>query len=139
MSEREPFWPLLLVVAVLAVAVFTLSLSVNWWGNTVYKSVLVTALVLMVVADIQIIRDYRKKKVQGIPRTDERLDKIVVYASMYSFRVGILFMSVLIFSNLFDVVATDTVTALSASVFVMAGVYFVFHWYFDKKGDVEVI
>lgn len=135
-DTREPFWPLLLVVAVLAVAVFTFSMSINWWGNTVYKSVLITALVLVIVADIQIVRDHYKKKVQGIPRSDERLDKIVVYASTYSFRVGILFMIGLIFLHLLNLIATDTVTALSASVFVMAGVYVVFHWYFDRKGDI---
>ena len=138
-DTREPFWPLFVVVAVLAVAVFTISLSINWWGNTVYKSVLVTAVVLVIVADIQIVRDHYKKKAKGIPRSDERLDRIVVYASTYSFRVGILFMIVLIFLHLLNMIAMDTVSALSASVFVMAGVYIVFHWYFDRKGDVEVV
>ncbi len=136
-SVSEPFWPLAAAAVGLAVAVFAGSMSINWWGNTLYRSALVTALVLIVVADIQILRDHYRKKVEGIPRSDERLNKVIVYSSTYSFRGGILFMIVLIFLHLFKVIAFDTVAALSASVFVMAGTYIGFHWYFERKGDIE--
>lgn len=136
-EEPEPFWPLITVVGVLAVATFVISLSVEWWGNTVYRSAIVTALVLVLLADIQMVRDYRRKKKAGIPKSDERLDKIVVYASTYSFRVGIFFMIVLIFLHLLKVLNMDVVVALSASVFAMAGAFFVSYWYYDRKGDVE--
>lgn len=136
-KEPEPFWPLITVAAVTAVAVFVISMSVDWWGKTLYRSGLITAFVLMVMADIQMIRDYRRKKKAGIPKSDERLDRVVIYASAYSFRVGIFVMIVLIFVNLLKIVSTDAVEALSASVLVMAGSFFAFHWYFDKKGDVE--
>jgi len=139
-TEREPVWPLITVAAVVAVAAFTMSMSLDWWGNTVYRSALVTAFVLIILADIQIARDYRRKKARGVPKSDERLDRIVVYASMYSFRAGIICMIVLIFLHLLRILDMDTVGALSVSVFVMAGFYFAFHWYFDRKGDVvEVI
>jgi hypothetical protein len=135
-DEPEPLWPLLTVVVVLAVATFAISMSVEWWGNTVLRSILVTALVLIVVANVQMIRYYRGQRTHDVPKSDERLDKIIIYASAYSFRAGILFIIVLIFANLLNVVTIDTVPALSASVFVMAGTYFAFHWYFDRKGDV---
>lgn len=137
MKEPEPFWPLITVASVLAVATFVISMSVDWWGNTVSRSAIITALVLILLADIQIVRDYRRKKAAGIPKSDERLDKVVVYAMAYSFRVGIFFMIVLIFLHLLKVLNMDLVVALSASVFVMAGAYVVSYWYFDKKGDAQ--
>lgn len=135
-TEREPFWPLITVAAVLAVAAFSISLSLDWWGSTVYRSGLVTALILMVLADVQIVRDYRRKKARGIPKSDERLDRIVVYASTYSFRAGLICMIALIVLHLLRIVDMDVVTALSVSVLVMAGIYFAFHVYFDRRGDV---
>ncbi|MGD2248834.1 MAG: hypothetical protein PVF58_10555 [Candidatus Methanofastidiosia archaeon] len=135
-KESEPFWPLVTVTGVIGIAVFVISVSVNWWGGTVVRSGLVTALVLMLVADIQMVRYHIKKKAYNIPASDERLDKIVVYASAYAFRVGIFFMIVLIFLDLLHVLNLGTVVALCVSVFVMAGVYFVFHVYYNKKGDV---
>jgi uncharacterized membrane protein YfcA len=138
-EEPEPVWPLLLVVGVVMVATFGISMSVDWWGNTVLRSALVTAFVLVILADIQIIRDHYRKKAAGIPKSDERLQRIIVYASMYAFRVGIIFMIVLIFLYLMKVLNADVVVALSLSVFVMAGTFFVCYWYFDRRGDVEVI
>ena len=135
-TEREPFWPLITVVAVLAVATFSISMSLDWWGSTVSRSGLMTALVLMVLADVQMLRDYRHKKARGIPKSDERLDRIVVYASTYSFRVGLICMIALIVLHLLRIVDMDVVTALSVSVLVMAGIYFAFHLYFDRRGDV---
>lgn len=135
-EESEPVWPLITVAAVVAVAVFATSLSIEWWGNTVLRSVLITAVVLMVLADIQIARYYRRKKAEGIPISDERLEKMVIYASAYSWRVGIFFMIVIVLLDLARVITLDVVAALSASVFVMAGAYFVFYWYFGRKGDV---
>lgn len=136
-SVSEPFWPLATAAVGLAVAVFAVSMSIDWWGNTLYRSALVTALALIVVADIQVLRDHYRKKVEGIPKSDERLNIVVAYSSAYSFRGGILFMMALIFLHLFKVVAVDTVVALSASVFVMAGTYVGFHWYFERRGDIE--
>ncbi|MBU7013117.1 MAG: hypothetical protein HXS46_20745 [Theionarchaea archaeon] len=136
-EEPEPFWPLIITAAVLAVAVFVISMSIEWWGNTVLKSALVTALVLMVLADIQIIRDHRRKKTEGVPKSDERMEKMVVHASAYSWRVGIFFMMVLIILSLTKVITLDVVVALSVSVFVMAGAYFAFYWYFGRRGDVQ--
>ena len=135
-EESEPFWPLIITAAVLAVAVFVISMSIEWWGNTVLRSVLITAVVLMVLADIQIARYYRRKKAEGVPLSDERLEKMVIYASAYSWRVGIFFMIVIILLDLARVIRLDVVTALSASVLVMAGAYFAFYWYFGRKGDV---
>ena len=135
-EESEPFWPLIITAAVLAVAVFVISMSIEWWGNTVLRSVLITAVVLMVLADIQIARYYRRKKAEGVPLSDERLEKMVIYASAYSWRVGIFFMIVIILLDLARVIALDVVTVLSASVLVMAGAYFAFYWYFGRKGDV---
>ena len=135
-GESEPIWPLITVAAVVAVAVFASSLSIEWWGNTVLRSVLLTAVVLMVLADIQIARYYRHKKAAGIPISDERLEKMVIYASAYSWRVGIFFMIVIILLDLARVITLDVVTALSASVLVMTGAYFAFYWYFGRKGDV---
>ena len=138
-EEPEPVWPLLLMVGVVVVATFGISMSVNWWGNTVLRSTLVTAFVLVILADIQIVRHHYRKKAAGIPKSDERLQRIVVYASTYAFRVGIIFMIVLILLHLLQVVDADVVVALSASVFVMAGTFFICYWYFDRRGDVEVI
>ena len=135
-KDPEPLWPLITVVAVLGVAVFSISMSFDWWGNTVYRSALITAFILMLVADVQIVRDYRQKKAAGVPKSDERLDKIVAHASTYSFRAGIFFMIVLIVAHLVKVLELDVVVALSASVFIMAGVFFVTYWYFDRKGDI---
>lgn len=136
-EEPEPFWPLIITAAVLAVAVFVISMSVEWWGNTVLRSVLITALVLMVLADIQIARYYRRKKAEGVPMSDERLEKMVIYASAYSWRVGIFFMIVIILLDLARVITLDVMAALSMSVFVMAGAYFAFYWYFGRRGDVQ--
>ena len=138
-EEPEPVWPLLLVVGVVMVATFGISMSVDWWGNTVLRSGLVTAFVLVILADIQIVRDHYRKKAAKIPKSDERLERIVVYASMYAFRVGIIFMIVLIFLHLLRVLDADVVITLSLSVFAMAGTFFIFYWYFDRKGDVKVI
>ena len=136
-EEPEPFWPLIITAAVLAVAVFVISMSIEWWGNTVLRSVLITAVVLMVLADIQIARYYRHKKAAGIPLSDERLEKMVIYASAYSWRVGIFFMIVIILLDLARVITLDVATALSTSVLVMAGAYFAFYWYFGRRGDVQ--
>ncbi|MBU7048396.1 MAG: hypothetical protein HXS54_18345 [Theionarchaea archaeon] len=138
-EEPEPVWPLLLVVGVVMVATFGISMSVDWWGNTVLRSGLVTAFVLIILADIQIVRDHYRKKAAKIPKSDERLERIVVYASMYAFRVGIIFMIVLIFLHLLRGLDADVVVALSLSVFAMAGTFFIFYCYFDRKGDVKVI
>jgi uncharacterized membrane protein YfcA len=135
-EEPEPFWPLITVAAAVAIATFVMSMSLEWWGNTVYRSVLITALVLMVLADIQMIRDYYRKKRAGVPKSDERLDRIVIYASAYSWRVAIPFMIALVILNLLKV-SMDPVVALSASVLVMAGAFFVFYWHFNRKGDVH--
>ncbi|MBU7017404.1 MAG: hypothetical protein HXS44_07840 [Theionarchaea archaeon] len=135
-EEPEPVWPLLLVVGVVMVATFGISMSVDWWGNTVLRSGLVTALVLVILADIQIVRNHYRKKAAAIPKSDERLERIVVYASTYAFRVGIIFMIVLIFLHLLKVFDVDVVIALSLSVFAMAGTFFVFYWHFDRRGDV---
>jgi hypothetical protein len=135
-EEPEPLWPLLTVAGMLAVLTFVISMSVEWWGNTVLRSTLVTALILMLLADIQMIRHYRRERAQSLPKTDERLEKIVIYASAYAFRAGIFFMILLIFAHLLELFTVDTVLGLSASVFVMAGAYVVFHFYFTKKGDV---
>ncbi len=124
-DEPEPLWPLLVAAALLAVATFAISLSVDWWGNTVVRSLLVTALVLIVLADIQIVRDHYRKRAQGIPKSDERLERGGMCASTYSFRVGIFFMIALIFLHLTKVLAMDAVAVLFASVFVMAGTFFV--------------
>ncbi len=136
-EEPEPFWPLIITAAVLAVAVFVISMSIEWWGNTVLRSVLITAVVLMVLADIQIARYYRRKKAEGEPMSDERLEKMVIYASAYSWRVGIFFMIVIILLDLARVITLDVMAALSMSVFVMAGAYFAFYWYFGRRGDVQ--
>lgn len=136
-TEPESLWPLVTVAAVLAVAVFAISMSVDWWGNTAFRSLIVTALALITLADIQIVRDHHRKKQEGIPKSDERLERILVYASSYSWRIGIFFMIVLIFANLLSSYTMDVVVALSASVFIMAGAFFVFTWYFGRKGDVE--
>lgn len=135
-EEPEPLWPLLLVAALLAVTTFAISLSADWWGNTVLRSALVTALVLIVLTDIQIARNHYRKRVQGIPKSDERSERVGMCASTYSFRVGIFFMIALIFLHLSNVLAMDAVIALSGSVFVMAGTFLVSLWYFDRKGDV---
>ncbi|MEA1993872.1 MAG: hypothetical protein U9N35_05705 [Euryarchaeota archaeon] len=136
-EEPEPLWPLLTVAGVLAVLMFVISMSFEWWGNTILRSALVTALVLMLLADIQMIRHYHRERAQNVPKSDERLDRIVIYASAYAFRVGIFFMIMLIFAHLLEVLTMDTIAGLSASVFVMAGSYFVFHLYFNKRGDVK--
>jgi len=136
-EEPEPLWPLLTLVGIVAVAVFAISMYIEWWGNTIPRSVLVTALILMLLADIQMIRHYRRERAQNVPKSDERLDRIVIYSSAYAFRVGIFFMIVLIFAHLLEVLTMNTVVGLSASVFVMAGSYFVFHLYFNKRGDVK--
>ncbi|MBU7015002.1 MAG: hypothetical protein HXS52_07960 [Theionarchaea archaeon] len=136
-EEAQPIWPLLLVAGVIAVGTFVGSLSLNWWGNTVLRSTLVMCVVLVLLADVQMIRHYRGRRNKDVPITDERLDRLMVHAMAHSFRVGVLFMIVLIFANL-TVITMDVVVALSGSVFVMAGTYFVSYWYFDKKGDVEV-
>jgi uncharacterized membrane protein YfcA len=137
-EEPEPIWPLLVVAAVVAVATFVSSMSFDWWGNTVFRSALVMCVVLMLLADIQMIRHYRRDRKKDVPKTDERLDRLVVHAMATSFRVGILFMIALIFANL-TIVTMDVVIALSVSVFVMAGTFFVTYWHFNRRGDVEVV
>lgn len=134
-EEPEPLWPLLTVAGVLAVLTFVISMSVEWWGNTLLRSTLVTALILMLLADIQMICHYYREKARSLPKTDERLERVVTCASAYAFRAGIFFMIVLIFAQLFGVLTVGTVAGLSASVFVMAGAYFVFHWYLNRRGD----
>jgi len=136
-EEPEPLWPLLTLVGIVAVAVFAISISIEWWGNTVLRSTLVTALILMLLADIQMIRHYRRERAQNVPKSDERLNRIVIYASAYAFRAGIFFMIVLIFAHLLNFITMDIVYALCTSVFVMAGSFFVFYWYFNKRGDVK--
>ncbi|MBU6998190.1 MAG: hypothetical protein HXS41_12850 [Theionarchaea archaeon] len=136
-EEPEPMWPMLVVVAVIAVATFVGSMSLDWWGNTVFRSTLVTCVVLVLLADIQMIRHYRQNRKRDVPKTDERLERLIAHAMAHSFRVGILFMTALIFANL-TLVTMDVVIALSLSVFVMAGTYFIAYWYFNRKGDVQV-
>lgn len=137
-EEPEPIWPLLVVAAVVAVGTFVGSMSFDWWGTTVFRSTLVMCVILVLLADIQMIRHYRRDRKKEVPKTDERLDKLVAHAMAYSFRVGILFMIALIFANL-TIVTMDVVIALSISVFVMAGTFFVTYWHFNRKGDVGVL
>lgn len=135
-EEAEPIWPLLLVAATLAVATFSLSLSVEWWGNTVYRSALICVLVLTVVADLQLVRNHYKKT-GGMPKSDERLDKVIVYASAYAFRVGICLMVVLIFLQVLTATRVNSVAALSVTMLVMTGSYLASSLYFERKGDVQ--
>ncbi|MGC1120360.1 MAG: hypothetical protein WBA22_04625 [Candidatus Methanofastidiosia archaeon] len=137
-EEPEPIWPLLVVVAVVAVGTFVGSMSLDWWGNTVFRSTLVMCVVLVLLADIQMIRHYRRDRKRDVPKTDERLDRVVVHAMAYSFRVGILFIITLIFVNL-TIFTMDVVIALSVSAFAMAGTFFVAYWHFNRKGDVQVV
>jgi uncharacterized membrane protein YfcA len=137
-EEPEPIWPLLVVAAVVAVGTFVGSMSLDWWGNTVLRSILIMCVILILLADIQMVRHYRRDRKSDTPKTDERLDRLVVHAMANSFRVGILFMIALIFANL-TIVTMDVVIALSVSVFVMTGTFFAAYWHFNRKGDVGVV
>jgi hypothetical protein len=134
MRKSTVLWGI--VAFILALLTFGISLSRGWEIHSMERSLALSALVATMVAICALIWMYYQRKAAGIPETDERIDKINLYAFSYSYRVGIVFMIVLTWAAIFFKNAA-VFYSLCASVFVMTGSFLGFRWILDMKGDVR--
>lgn len=122
----------IIVAAALAVAAFVISMSVDWWGDTVFRSAVVALLVLILLADIQIARDYyRRKAIDEPKRTLEMYETIEdVVGCSFSICIFTLFMLYLMH---FKGLERDKAVAASVFYFILIQLYFILLMYSVRK------
>ena len=122
---RLVFGPILLLIAV--------ALLVFW--KTI-DSVIITALIAG--GAVSIITGFsRHLRYSDMPEKDERTRKISAFATAYSWIITLIFISVLVMVNHFNLLKMDVTQVLGLTLFVMLATMVGLHVYFKRKGDVE--
>ena len=134
MNKSTVTW--ITAATVLAVIIFTVSISMVWGGNTVGRSAALAVLGVSIIGVISAVWGYCSRKMAGIPERDERIDKITMRAMSHSFQISIFFMIGLVWIFTF-IRNMGAVLALSTSIFMMALLFLIFRWYFNREGDVS--
>ena len=122
---RLVFGSILLLVAV-ALLVF--------WKNI--EGVIITALIAGGVASI-ITGFSRQLRYRDMPEKDERTRKISAFATAYSWVITLIFISLLVMVNHFNLLKMDVTQVLGLTLFVMLVTMIGLRAYFKRKGDVE--
>lgn len=128
------------VAAAVAVTMVLFSLTIGLKGRTLEAFAPLITAVVLAVGIIWILGREREKIKKGLPMEDERSKRVKERAGFYAFIAGVWFnLGLLWYNSLiveeFGVPELITRHALSASILAMAIFFFIFWWYFNRKGE----
>ncbi len=128
------------VAAAVVVTMVLFSLTIGLKGRTLEAFAPLITAVVLAVGIIWILGREREKIKKGLPMEDERSKRVKERAGFYAFIAGVWFnLGLLWYNSLiveeFGVPELITRHALSASILAMAIFFFIFWWYFNRKGE----